>query len=157
MDRPAPNTEWIQGRLLVRIDAAAASPASSNSAAFELRGDSEQGELRLNSPLGTRLATALWAPGRVSLTTPDGEREFTSLDEMSAQILGEALPLAALPDWLMGKPWPLAAHQPTSQGFEQMGWSVSTLGLAAGLIEARRAAAAAAPAVLLRVKLDGSA
>jgi outer membrane lipoprotein LolB len=145
---------WTQGRLLVRVDASGSQPAQSASAEFELRGSGTSGELRLNSPLGTRMATATWAPGRVRLATLDGERSFQSLDELSRQALGQAVPLAALPDWLAGRPWSEAAHQPNASGFEQMGWQVNTAQRAQGLIEARRAAA---PAVLLRVRLDAPA
>ena len=142
---------WTQGRLLVRVDATTSQDAQSASAAFELRGSGNSGELRLNSPLGTRVATATWSPGRARLTTMDGDRSYASLDELSRQALGQPLPLAALPDWLAGRPWPEAAHQTTPEGFDQLGWQVNTVQRTQGLVEARRAAA---PAVLLRVRLD---
>lgn len=151
--RPA-EPGWTQGRLLVRVDASASQAAQSASAAFELRGSGSSGELRLNSPLGTRLATATWSPGRARLAMVDGERSYTSLDELSRQALGQALPLAALPDWLAGRPWSEASYKNTSDGFEQLGWLVSTAQRAQGLIEAHRSASSAAPAVLLRVRLD---
>ena len=57
---PAPGeAPWTSGRLIVRVDESAGQAAQSLSAAFELRGDGESGELRLNSPLGTRVAGAL--------------------------------------------------------------------------------------------------
>ena len=65
--------------------------------------------------------------------------------------LGESLPLAALPDWLAGRPWPGAPHTPGEAGFVQLGWQVSLARRSEGWIEARRAAP---PAVLVRVKLD---
>lgn len=142
---------WTQGRLLLRVDATAAQAAQSVTAAFELQGDSNSGELRLLTPLGTRLATALWSPRQVLLSTPEGERTFASLDDLSQQTLGQSVPLAALPDWLAGRPWPGAAFQTQAQGFEQLGWQVSTAGRAEGLVEARRATA---PAILLRVRLE---
>jgi outer membrane lipoprotein LolB len=61
------------------------------------------------------------------------------------------VPLAALPSWLAGQPWPAAPHEPREGGFEQLGWQVNTAQRAAGQIDARRAAP---PAVLLRVRLD---
>ncbi len=142
---------WTQGRLLLRVDASPERSAQSVTAAFELRGDSHSGELRLLSPLGTRLATALWSPQRAHLATPEGEQSYASLDDLSRQALGESVPLAALPDWLAGRPWTGAAHQLQPLGFEQLGWLVTTTGRAAGLVEARRAAP---PAVLLRVRLE---
>jgi outer membrane lipoprotein LolB len=142
---------WILGRLAVRVEASADQPARSASATFELRGSGQRGELRLLSPLGTGLATAVWAPGLARLSTPTGTSTFATLDELSQQALGEALPLAALPDWLAGRPWPPAPHQPQDGGFEQLGWQVQTSRRADGVVEARRTAP---PAVWLRVKLD---
>jgi outer membrane lipoprotein LolB len=149
---PAPGeASWTSGRLSVRVDESAGQAAQSLNAAFELRGDGQSGELRLHSPLGLRLAQARWAPGLALLETPDGERRFDTLEELSRQALGEALPLAALPDWITGRPWPAAPHVVSAEGFEQLGWSVRLARRAEGWIEARRAAP---PAVALRVRLD---
>ena len=139
----------------LRVQAMGEQPERNFSAPFELRGDSRQGELNIQSPLGTRLVAAHWAPGRARLSTPQGEQDYTSLDELSRQALGEALPLAALPDWLAGRPWDRASHQATQQagnsGFDQLGWSIDLSRQAEGWIVARRDAP---PTVLLRVKLD---
>ena len=148
---PAAGGPWTTGRLSLRVDAVADQPAQSLSAAFELSGSSRGGELRLVSPLGTQLAAASWSPGTAILRTPVGERRFDSLDELARQALGERLPLAALPDWLAGRPWPGEPHRSLDDGFEQLGWRVQTLRLAEGFITAARAAP---PAVQLRVKLD---
>ena len=149
---PAPGgPAWTSGRLSVRVAASAQQASQSMSAAFELRGNGQSGELRLNSPLGTRLAQARWAPGVAVLETSDGERRFETLDELSRQALGEALPLAALPDWIAGRPWPAAPHQARIDGFEQLGWSVLLARQAEGWIEARRATP---PEVEVRVRLD---
>jgi outer membrane lipoprotein LolB len=142
---------WVVGRLAVRVEASAELPARSASATFELRGSGQRGELRLLSPLGTGLATAVWAPGLATLSTPTGTTTFATLDELSQQALGEALPLAALPDWLAARPWPQAPHQLQDGGFQQLGWQVQTSRHAEGVVEARRTAP---PAVWLRVKLD---
>ena len=142
---------WTSGRLSVRVDATASQSSQSMSAGFELRGDGQRGELRLNSPLGTLVAAARWAPGVASLTTPDGEQRYADLDSLSRSALGEALPLAALPDWLAGRPWSGASHTTSAEGFEQLGWQVQLARRAEGWVEARRAAP---PAVLVRVKLD---
>ena len=140
-----------QGRLLLRVDASASQAAQSLSATFELQGDGNHGELRLFSPLGMRLVTASWSALGVQLSTPQGERSFYSLDALSEQALGESVPLAALPDWLAGRPWAGAGHQRRPEGFEQLGWEVTTLRLAEGQLDARRTAA---PSVLLRVRLE---
>jgi outer membrane lipoprotein LolB len=143
----------VSGRLQVRIDAYAEQPVRSVGAAFDLRGDDRQGELRLNTPLGTQVASARWSAAGVTLTTPSGQQQFQNLDDLSREALGEALPLAALPDWLAGRPWSGAAHAPHTAGFEQLGWLVAVDRRAQGIIEARRTAP---PAVWMRVRLDGS-
>ena len=154
--RPGADSDgpWVQGRLLVRVAATAERGSVNESLVFELRGSGNQGELHLSSPLGPRLASARWAPGQALLRRADSTTElsFQNLDELSRQLLGETLPLAALPDWLQGRPWPQASHQALADGgFEQGGWRVLLTRRAEGWIEARRDAA---PAVLLRVKLD---
>ncbi len=142
---------WTTGRMSLRIDATPTQPLQSVSAAFELRGDGTSGELRLNSPLGSRVASARWAPGLAVLANSDGERRFGNLEELSREALGENLPLAALPDWLAGKPWTGAPHDSTEAGFDQLGWQVSLARRSEGWIEARRSSP---PAVLVRVRLD---
>ena len=152
---PAPGElPWTTGRLSVRVAAPDGQAVQSMSAGFELRGDDRSGELRLNSPLGTRVAQARWAPGLAVLDTADGERRFDTLDALSRQVLGEAMPLAALPDWIAGRPWPAAPHSARDDGFEQLGWSVQLARRADGWIEASREAP---PAVRLRVRLDDGA
>ncbi len=150
---PAPpgETPWTSGRISVRIEATPTQAAQGVSAAFELRGDGESGEMRLISPLGSRLAAARWAPGLAVLDTPQGEQRYAALEDLSRQALGEALPLAALPDWLKGRPWPAASHALNAAGFEQLGWQVVLTQRAEGLIEAHRAAP---PKVTVRVRLD---
>ena len=145
---------WKQGRLALRVDASAASLARSVSAGFELTGDEHQGELRLVSPLGTLVAEARWQPGNVTLKDGAGTRQFDDLTALSREALGEEVPLAALPHWLDGRPWPGAPSEPlpTGPGFAQAGWSVETGQLAGdGRLDARRDAA---PAIHLRIQLD---
>jgi outer membrane lipoprotein LolB len=149
---PAPGeSPWTTGRLSVRIEAQAERAGQSVSAAFELRGDDRGGELRLNSPLGTRMVTARWAPGLAVLDDGQGERAYDSLAALSQQALGETLPLDALPDWLAGRPWAAAPHAPSADGFVQAGWQVDLSRRAEGWIEMHRSSP---PAVRVRVKLD---
>jgi outer membrane lipoprotein LolB len=144
--------DWLSGRLQVKVEATADTPSRSVASAFELRGDGDEGELRLNSPLGTRVATAIWAPGVARLATSDGERRYADLDELSRDALGETLPLRALPTWLRGQPWPGADSRATATGFEQFGWQISLLRFAGeGLLEAARSAP---PAVTVRARLE---
>ncbi len=145
---------WSSGRLALRIEAGAGRAAQSLAAAFELRGDGREGELRLLSPLGTLLVSARWSPGLALLVTGDGERRYASLDELSNEALGETLPLAALPDWLAARPWRGAAHRTHDDGFEQLGWRVDTSARAEGQLIARRAGP---PAATLRLRLDNPA
>lgn len=152
---PPPQQAWAQGRLSVRIAASAGQPARSESAAFELRGDGQRGELRLSTPLGTLLAVAAWSPGEATLTTPQGRAAFDTLSGLARESLGEDLPLQALPDWLQGRPWSGAPHRPAApegaRGFEQLGWRIDLSRHVDGLLLAEREAP---PAVTLRVRLE---
>lgn len=129
---PAPPSAaglW-QGKLGYRLEAAEGERAQAGSARFELQGDAAAGQLTLTSPLGTTLASARW--GADGLRLFDGQEIWTypSLDALGAalgeRLGGQALPLAALFDWLAGRPWPQAEHQRQSDAqFEQLGWQVS--------------------------------
>lgn len=145
--------DTVSGRLSVAVDPTAEQPARRVSAAFDLRGNAEQGELQLTSPLGTVMAQARWRPGEVLLKSTDGERRFADLGTLADEVLGEPLPLGALADWLHGRPWPGAPNRPLAApavGFEQLGWTVALDRLAEGWVVAHRAAP---PAVTLRAKL----
>jgi outer membrane lipoprotein LolB len=110
--------------------------------------------LLLSGPLGTTLARAVWSPDRAVLTSAGSETRFTDLDSLSAAALGEALPMAALFDWLRGRPWPGAASQARGDGvlgFEQLGWQVDLARWSDGWVEARRTAP---PAVTVRARLE---
>ena len=141
---------WVAGKLSVEVRPADA-PLRRLASGFELQGDGQRGELRLTSPLGSIVATARWAPGEAVLTTADGSTRYAGLDELSREALGEALPLAALPDWLAGRPWPGAASQPTARGFDQLGWTIDLARRDDGWVEVSRAAP---PPVLVRVRLE---
>ena len=147
--------ETLSGRLAVRVDAVAGAAARSVNAAFELQGDPQAGRLNLSTPLGSVLAQARWAPGTVVLATPQGERNFDDLDALTREVLGESLPVAALFDWLRGRPWPGAASTamvaPAEPGFEQLGWVVSLARFDDAWVSARRERA---PVVTVRAKLD---
>lgn len=146
-----PPADALSGRLAVRVDGADGVAARNLSAAFDLRGDPSRGELGLSTPIGTMIARARWQPGDVRLETPDGERRFADLDGMAREVLGEAVPVAALFDWLRGRPWPGAPSSATGAGFEQLGWTVDLDGFADGRVEAVRRAP---PAVTVRARLD---
>lgn len=87
------------GRLALRIDSI---PAQSFSAGFDLRGSPAAGELQLNSPLGTSLASVQWSPQGAELRQGSQVERRASLDELSTQLTGTALPVAAMFGWLRG-------------------------------------------------------
>ena len=141
--------------MTLRIEATDASPLRNLSAAFELAGDAGRGRFDLNSPLGTTLARARWEPGQVWLRTPQGESQYPDLAALTREMLGEELPVAALFDWLRGRPWPgaasTAAQLPSEAGFQQLGWTVSLANFTEAWVTARREQA---PIVTVRVKLE---
>ena len=146
--------DTLSGRMAVRVEAA--DGARAVSAAFELRGNAEAGSLNLATPLGTVLAQARWSQGLVALATPQGERRFADLDALTREVLGEALPLAALFDWLRGRPWPGAASSatvpPAEAGFEQLGWVVNLARFDESWVSARRERPL--PPVTVRARMD---
>ena len=151
---PTP-AESISGRLTVRVDATAGAAPRTLTAGFDLEGDADEGSLSLATPLGTRIAQARWSPREVLLVTPDGEKAYPDLDALTRELAGEALPVAALYDWLRGRPWPgapssaLAAGE--GAGFAQLGWHVVLAGPGPDAIVARREAP---PAVTVRAMID---
>ena len=101
------------------------------------------------------LAQARWDGLSVVLATPQGERQFADLDELTREVLGESVPVAALFDWLRGRPSGGAPGTPSSSatepGFAQLGWAVNLARFDEGWVAARRDRA---PAVTVRAKLD---
>lgn len=129
-------TFWT-GRIGVHIQS---QPPQSLSAAFELQGSAERGELQLLSPIGSTLAQLSWAPHSAQLV--QGSRQWASnnLDELTTQLAGTPLPVAALFDWLSG------------QGTTPPGWQVDLSQWPQGQIQAERQSPA--PAVRLKLILE---
>jgi outer membrane lipoprotein LolB len=151
---PPPRTvPDLAGRFVLRVEAHDGVGPHSLSTAFELRGDAQAGELQLTTPLGSTAAQARWRPGTAELVTADGLRRFDDLDALAQALLGEPLPLAALLDWLRGRPWPGAANHASSGGFEQLGWHIDLSRFAEGWIVATRERA---PAIVVRALLERS-
>ena len=146
--RPAPE---VAGRLAVRVEAFEGTPARNVNTQFELRGDARAGELQLTTPLGSTAAQARWRPGLAELITPEGTRSFPDLDALAQDLLGEPLPLAALIEWLRGRPWPGAPSQSRDGGFEQLGWRIDLSRFAEGWVLAGRDRA---PVLAVRARLD---
>jgi outer membrane lipoprotein LolB len=153
---PAPVAEGptLSGRLAVRVEGDA---QRSFSAAFELRGRAEAGSMSLISPLGSQIGRADWSPSLgVQLHDGDGTRRYERLDDMAIDLTGQALPIAALFDWLRGRPWSGAPHDELAGGghigFRQLGWDVQLDRLAEGWLVAVRDTPP--PRVTVRTKLD---
>ena len=153
--RPAEGAEAPirTGRLALQVTG---DSARSFSAGFELEGSASQGRLTLLSPLGLPLGQAQWRPGEVQLDSGTSSQRYDDLETMMQALTGDALPLAALFDWIEGSPWPGDSSRPLTAsegtGFRQLGWSVRTDRLADGLLVAERRLPE--PAVTLRLKLD---
>jgi len=164
--RPPPLPGHVYtGRLAVRTDAVPDAPARSVSGQFELSGNASSGQLILTSPIGTTVARARWShpvglqgsPSRIELEADGATTHYATLEDMMQRAIGDQLPLAAMFDWLSGRPWPDA---PVTSGtaaptFDQLGWHVDLSQLADNrLIDAQRALPA--PALHVRVKLDAA-
>ena len=150
-----PRGELLAGRMSVQVAATDTEPAHSLSASFELSGTPQHGRLDMNTPLGSTVARARWSPDAVVLDTPQGQTRHATLDEMTRAVVGEALPVSALFDWLRGRPWrgavSVAAVAPEPAGFSQLGWQVDLSRFDEARLIARRASP---PPVTVQVKLD---
>jgi outer membrane lipoprotein LolB len=114
--------------------------SQSFSAAFELRGEPQAGELSLFTPLGGTAAVLTWLPGSATLKSGGQVQQFESVDALVARATGSAIPIAALFDWLAGKNTPV------------VGWQADLSQLGEGRLRAQRLEPP--PAADLRVVLD---
>jgi outer membrane lipoprotein LolB len=119
---PAGVPAW-SGRLALTVEGQS---SQSFSAGFELRGAPEAGELSLYNPLGGTVAVLAWGPGSATLRANGDTREFPSLEALAQEATGTPLPVAALFDWLAGKPTAIA------------GWQADVSQAAEGRLRARR-------------------
>jgi outer membrane lipoprotein LolB len=130
--------EYWAGRISLQVHS---EPAQSFSASFELKGQPEQGELKLVSPLGSVLGVLRWSPGEAVLDSGNGKvQRYSSVDDLMAQATGTAVPVAALFAWLLGDPVSVS------------GWSADLSRHGEGRISAKRIQPA--PQADLRVVLD---
>lgn len=119
----APGEASWSGRLALQVQSA---PPQSFSAGFDLHGSPEAGELALTSPLGNTLATVVWSPGNAELRQGEQVTRRTSLDDLTTELGGTALPVAALFAWLRG------------QAQDAHGWQADLSRQAEGRVTARR-------------------
>lgn len=129
--------DFWSGRLSLSVRS---EPPQSFSSGFELRGRADQGQLQLNSPLGTTLALARWSPDQAWLESGTQQRRFASIEELLRELTGAALPVAALFDWLRGIPTDVA------------GWQADLAQRGDGRLTARRLSPA--PLVELRLLIE---
>ena len=101
------NGPW-SGRLALRIDS---DPPQSISAGFELQGTPTTGSLQLHSPLGNTLAQVTWSPAGAELKQGSQSVRRATLDELTTDMGGTALPVQALFAWLQGRPQAAAGWQ----------------------------------------------
>ena len=125
------------GRLALRVDS---DPVRTLAGGFELSGNAQSGELRLLTPLGSTVSSLSWTPASAHLRSQGEVRSFASLDELSRELTGAELPVAALFQWLAG------------QDAASAGWQADLSQLDSGRLTARRTDPA--PAAELRLVLD---
>ena len=132
-----PQVAFWAGRMALRVEA---DQAQSFSAAFELKGDAQAGELSLFSPLGATIAQMAWKPGEARLRSDGKELHFGSLDALTRHATGTELPVAGMFQWLAGENAVIA------------GWQADLHELGTGRLVARRSLPP--PAVEIRLVLD---
>lgn len=130
------------GRMYVRVDT---QPPQSFSAAFDLQGSAQEGQLQLRSPLGNTLASAHWSAQGAQLRAGPQSASAENLAQLSTRIVGTELPVGALFEWLQGR-----SGEPDTQG-----WQVDLSQYAQGRIQAQRTHSM--PAAELRIILQPSA
>ena len=130
------NAYW-SGRMAIQV---LKDPPESLSAGFELQGSAQAGEMVLLSPIGTTLARLEWTPQGARLTQGQQQVDSPSLQRLGARLTGTELPIAALFEWLAGRP------------AEATGWQVDLTAHAQGRINAERREPS--PAAVLRIALD---
>lgn len=96
------NGTWT-GRISLRATGHAFQAPQQFSASFVLSGSPTEGELTLDTPLGTTLAKARWAPGMAQLLQSGDTHVYASMDELTTALTGKPLPLAAMFGWLRGE------------------------------------------------------
>jgi outer membrane lipoprotein LolB len=120
---PGPGVQSWSGRLALMVDS---DPPQSYSAGFDLRGTPASGELLLTSPLGQALAAVVWSAEGAEMRQGDRITRRASLEELTTELGGAAVPVSALFGWLRGE-------QPQTQG-----WQADLSRHADGRIIARR-------------------
>ena len=106
----------------MQVDADSNSPPSQHqsfSAAFELLGTPDIGELTFFTPLGNTAAVIRWKANQATLDARGETRNYDGLDSLIASLLGTDVPVAALFAWLSGKYLPANGWQADLSEFAQ--------------------------------------
>lgn len=163
---PTDSTVWLteqprqqqwQGHFSVKLGQWGQQSSEGQSFTFYLQSDAQVGQLDLMTPLGTQLAQVIWSPNGTRIESAQGTQRYASLSDLSVQLLGEEIPLQALPHWLQGIPSPnlpaaitLADHS----GFEQGGWRIDVHALSEGKLAATRPQTTAQRLITIKVRLE---
>jgi outer membrane lipoprotein LolB len=95
----APGSFMLAGRVAVRYGDEAASGR------FTWRHSDAADELLLSTPLGQGVAEITRRGGVYTLVAANGEQQSAAdPEQLTRQVLGYALPLDGLPDWVQGRP-----------------------------------------------------
>jgi outer membrane lipoprotein LolB len=153
MRRRAPAPRSAIAGLCVALLAACATAPAPTGASFELTGrvavraaqDAVSGglswrhgpdfdDLMISTPLGQGVVEITRRGDRYTLLTADARRiSATDPDSLTEQALGWSLPLAGLPDWVQGRPYPREkaetryAQDGRLQLIRQLGWTIAYL------------------------------
>lgn len=111
------------GRLALTVHS---DPVQSVAAGFDLRGSPDAGSLLLTSPLGNAVARVEWSETAAEWRQGDRVIKKRNLEELTTELGGTALPVAALFAWLNGT------------ALEIDGWQADLSRHAVGRITARR-------------------
>lgn len=148
--------QW-QGHFSIKLGPWRQLSADGQSFTFYLQAGSDTGQLDLMTPLGTQLAQVNWTPQGSRVQSSEGTQQFDSIGAMSQQLLGEEVPLLALPYWLQGIPspdLPSASVAEDHSGFQQAGWHITTVGLGQGRLIATRPASPQQRDISIRIRLE---
>ena len=131
------NTGVWTGRISLQIQS---EPPQDFFTGFELKGQTERGELILTSPFGSVLGVMRWSSDEATLESAGEVKRFASVDALLQHTTGAAVPMAGLFDWLAGKDTSIS------------GWTADFSKRDTGRIDATRTDPA--PQTRLRIVLD---
>jgi outer membrane lipoprotein LolB len=132
--QPIGDAFHLTGRVSVKYGAEAASGS------INWRHESGGDDLLISTPLGQGVAHIVRRDRLVSLTTSDQKRyQAGDVETLTRQVLGWSLPLAGLPDWVLGRAAagaPAEAERDDAQrltALRQSGWLIEFLAYAGSL------------------------